>query len=64
MNNNMKLSDHVVRSFHVAKNYVEPTDNKINAIDFSPDGKLFVSCGTDDFVSVCSGMHFFCNFLT
>lgn len=44
---NLKLTDQVLRSFHVAKNHSENTC-KINAIDFSSNGEHFVSCGSDD----------------
>lgn len=43
----MKLTDQVVRSFKVAKVFRENTD-KINAIDFSPNGEQLISCSEDD----------------
>lgn len=44
----MKLTDQVVRSFHVAKNHCENTEIRITAIDFSPNGENFVSCDSED----------------
>lgn len=43
----MKLVDHVVRSFKVAKVFRENSD-KINSIDFSPNGETLISCSEDD----------------
>lgn len=43
----MKLIDQVVRSFRVAKVFRENTD-KINSIDFSPNGETLISCSEDD----------------
>lgn len=43
----MKLVDHVVRSFKVAKVFRENTD-KINSIDFSHEGDTLISCSEDD----------------
>lgn len=43
----MKLVDHVVRSFKVAKVFRENTD-RINSIDFSPNGDTLISCSEDD----------------
>ena len=43
----MKLVDHVVRSFKVAKVFRENTD-KIKSIDFSPNGDALISCSDDD----------------
>lgn len=43
----MKLIDSVVRSFKVAKVFRENTD-KINAIDFSSNGEMLISCSEDD----------------
>ncbi|CAD6996851.1 unnamed protein product [Ceratitis capitata] len=43
----MKLIDPVVKSFKVAKVFRENTD-KINAIDFSPNGEHLISCSEDD----------------
>lgn len=43
----MKLVDHVVRSFKVAKLFKENTD-KIKSIDFSPAGDALISCSDDD----------------
>ena len=43
----MKLVDSVVKSFKVAKVFRENTD-KINAIDFSPNGEHLISCSEDD----------------
>lgn len=43
----VKLVDQVVRSFRVAKVFRENTD-KINAIDFSPNGEHLISCSEDD----------------
>lgn len=43
----IKLIDSVVRSFKVAKIFRENTD-KINAIDFAPNGEHLISCSEDD----------------
>ncbi|KAK9752617.1 WD domain, G-beta repeat [Popillia japonica] len=43
----MKLVENVVRSFRVAKVFRENTD-KINSIDFSPNGETLISCSEDD----------------
>lgn len=43
----MKLVDHVVRSFRVAKLFRDNTE-KINNIDFSPSGDLLVTSSDDD----------------
>ncbi|CAB3367522.1 Hypothetical predicted protein [Cloeon dipterum] len=43
----MKLVDNVVKSFKVAKIFRQNT-NKINCIDFSPDGMNIVSSSEDD----------------
>ena len=43
----MKLVDHVVRQFKVAKLFSENTE-RINHIDFSPSGDLLVSSSDDD----------------
>ncbi|XP_055639765.1 WD repeat-containing protein 82 [Toxorhynchites rutilus septentrionalis] len=43
----MKLIDSVVRSFKVAKVFRENTD-KINAIDYSSNGEMLISCSEDD----------------
>ncbi|KAH0948860.1 hypothetical protein HN011_000202 [Eciton burchellii] len=43
----MKLVDHVVRSFKVAKIFRENSD-RINSIDFSPNGDTLISCSEDD----------------
>jgi COMPASS component SWD2 len=43
----MKLVDNVVKSFKVAKIFRQNT-NKINCIDYSPDGLSIVSSSEDD----------------
>lgn len=43
----MKLVDHVVRSFRVAKLFRDNTE-KINNIDFSPSGDLLITSSDDD----------------
>ena len=43
----MKIVDHVVRSFKVAKVFRENSD-KVNSIDFSAAGDSLISCGEDD----------------
>lgn len=47
----MKLTDPLVRSFQVVKDFVEDV-HKINAIDFKDDGKHLVSCENDDKIVV------------
>ncbi|XP_042873023.1 WD repeat-containing protein 82-like [Penaeus japonicus] len=43
----MKLVDHVVRSFRVAKLFRDNTE-RINNIDFSPSGDLLITSSDDD----------------
>ncbi|XKL67005.1 hypothetical protein PGB90_010425 [Kerria lacca] len=47
----MKLVDHVVRSFKVAKIFRDFHD-KVTAIDFSPEGDFIVCCSEDDQIVV------------
>ena len=43
----MKLVDSVVRNFLVAKIFRDNTD-KVNSINFSPDGETLISSSDDD----------------
>uniref|UniRef100_A0A5F8GLB7 Uncharacterized protein n=1 Tax=Monodelphis domestica TaxID=13616 RepID=A0A5F8GLB7_MONDO len=43
----MKLTDMVLRSFRVAKVFRENSD-KINCLDFSPNGETVISSSDDD----------------
>uniref|UniRef100_T1IVA5 Uncharacterized protein n=1 Tax=Strigamia maritima TaxID=126957 RepID=T1IVA5_STRMM len=47
----MKLVDHVVRSFRVAKVFRENTE-KINSMDFSPNGETLISSSEDDSIVI------------
>ncbi|XP_067134352.1 WD repeat-containing protein 82 [Centruroides vittatus] len=47
----MKLVDHVVQSFRVAKVFRENTD-RINSIDFSPNGDTLISSSDDDSIVI------------
>lgn len=43
----MKLTDQVVRSFHIGKTFDEKP-SKINSIDFSANGNRLVSCNQEE----------------
>ena len=43
----MKLVDHVVRSFRVAKLFRDNTE-RINNLDFSPGGDMLITSSEDD----------------
>lgn len=43
----MKLEDHVIRSFRVAKVFRENSD-RINHLDFSANGETLISSSDDD----------------
>ena len=47
----MKLGDSVVKSFRVAKVFRENTD-RINSIDFSPNGETLISASDDDSIVI------------
>lgn len=47
----MKLVDHVVKSFRVAKVFRENTD-RVNSIDFSPNGETLISSSDDDSIVI------------
>lgn len=51
MPGDMKLVDHVVKSFRVAKVFRENTD-RINSIDFSPNGETLISSSDDDSIVI------------
>uniref|UniRef100_A0A8C0D896 Uncharacterized protein n=1 Tax=Balaenoptera musculus TaxID=9771 RepID=A0A8C0D896_BALMU len=48
----MKLSDSVLRNFHVAKVFRENSD-KINSFDFSLNGETVISSSDDDSIVLC-----------
>ena len=47
----MKLSDNCVKAFRVAKVFRENSD-KINSMDFSPNGETLISSSDDDSVVI------------
>lgn len=47
----MKLIDHVVRSFKVAKVFRENTD-RINSIDFSHNGETLITSSDDESIVI------------
>ena len=47
----MKLDDPVVRNFAVAKCYPE-NNERVNSIDFTPDGLLLISSSDDDSIII------------
>ena len=47
----MKLTDEVLRSFRVAKVFRENTD-RINCINFSPNGDSMISSSNDDSIVI------------
>lgn len=47
----MKLIDHVVRSFKVAKVFRENTE-RINSIDFSHNGETLISSSDDESIVI------------
>ena len=47
----MKLGDSVVKSFRVAKVFRDNSD-RINSIDFSPDGETLISGSDDDSIVI------------
>lgn len=50
-NRTMKLGDSVVKSFRVAKVFRDNTD-KINSIDFAPNGETLISGSDDDSIVI------------
>jgi len=50
-NSNMKLGDSVVKSFRVAKVFRDNSD-RINSIDFSPNGESLISASDDDSIVI------------
>uniref|UniRef100_A0A8C9BG45 WD repeat-containing protein 82 n=1 Tax=Phocoena sinus TaxID=42100 RepID=A0A8C9BG45_PHOSS len=48
----MKLSDSVLRNFHVTKVFHENSD-EINCFDFSPNGETVISSSDDDSIVLC-----------
>jgi len=47
----MKLTDVVLRNFRVAKVFRENTD-RINSLDFSPNGETLISSSDDDSIVI------------
>ena len=48
----MRLSEKVMKLYQPLKRFSEPFTDRVNSMDFSPDGKTLIICSDDDSIHI------------
>ena len=48
----MRLSEKVMKLYQPLKRFSEPFQDRVNSMDFSPDGQTLIICSDDDSIHI------------